>query len=170
MRLLAIALVLGLEAKVRADPAVVVDAAVGPAYLMNARSHTLSHLFKPIARLGFRWEIRDRTEIGGTVVGLLDASSHYRVLGAIAQARYALLSGDLFSLGSAAGLGLGRDADILNEDLGADRSVTPYWLVGIDGRWILTRRWLVGIEATWQNAAILQVGLVVGSRFGGGSR
>ena len=168
---LAVPLVLGLEATAWTDTSVVVvDAAVGPAYLTNSRSHTLSHLFKPVLRLGVRQELFDRAEVGGAVVGLLDTSQHYRVLGALGQARYAPLSSARFSLGAAAGLGLGVDADILNEDLAAHRNVTPYWLVGVDGRWILARRWLLGIEATWQNAAVLQVGLLAGSRFGGSAR
>ena len=171
VRWLAVPLVLGLAAPALADAsAVVVDAAAGPAYLTNSRSHTLSHLFKPVVRLGVRQELGDRAEVGGALVGLLDASQHYRVLGALGQARYALLNSARFSLGAAAGLGLGHDADILNEDLAADRRVAPYWLVGVDGRWILARRWLLGIEAAWQNAAVLQVGLVAGSRFGGSAR
>ena len=74
-----------------------------------------------------------------------------------------------FSLGALAGVGVGYDADILQADLTASGAVLPYWLAGLDGRWLVAGRWLVGVEVAWQNAAVLELGLTVGCRLGGGA-
>ena len=104
---------------------------------MKSRSHTPTHLFKPSLRLGLRGELGERLEVGGALVGVISASEHYRVLGALGQGRYAAVRTRAFSLGASAGVGLGYDADILHADLSAGAKVAPYWLVSIDGRWAI---------------------------------
>jgi hypothetical protein len=150
--------------------ALVSDGVVGAAYLTKARSHTISHLFKPIVRFDLRAEIVSRLEVGGGAVAILSSSEHYRVLGALGEARFALFQAPAFSLGGSAGLGLGYDADILHTDLKAGARIAPYWLVAVDGRWALGDRWLLGVEAGWQNAALLHLGAILGRRLGGGAR
>ncbi len=134
--LLAALLPLCLESGARAETtAITADGVLGPAYLTNARSHTLSHLFKPILRLDASAEVLRRLEVGGTLLGIPTASEHYRVLGVLGRARYAVLRTATFALGPSAALGLGYDADILHRDLAADARIAPYWLLGVDARW-----------------------------------
>jgi len=149
-------------AVVASGPPVVVDARLGPAYLTRSHSHAVGHLLRPAARVGARALVGQRLELGGSAVGLLLASEHYRVLGALAHARYAVWTTPRFSLGTGAGLGLGYDADILHRDLHAQGGVAPYGLVAVDGRWTLTGRWLIGVEAAWENLASINLGLLVG--------
>jgi hypothetical protein len=165
------AVLVALPAAMAADPGpLAIGGALGPAYLAKSRSNTLSHLFKPLLRLDLRAELAPRLEAGAGVVAQLASSEHYRVLGGLGLARFAVVRSARFSLGGSAGLGLGHDADILHGDLSADGRIAPYWLVGIDGRWALGERWRVGVEVGWQNAALLHLGLVVGRRLGGGAR
>jgi hypothetical protein len=140
----------------------VVDARVGPAWLTTSRSHALGHMIRPTARLGARAPLGERVELGGSAMALLVGSEHYRVLGAVAHARYALWERTTFSLGAGAGLGVGYDADILHADLEAPGRVAPYGFLAADARWTLFRRWLVGVEAAWENRAALTLGLLVG--------
>lgn len=148
----------------------VLDGVLGPAYLIESRSHAPSHLFKPILRLDLRAELAPRLEVGGGAIALLDSSEHYRVLGGGGRARIAVLQTARFSLGGAAALGAGYGADIFEADLSTERTIEPYWVVSLDGRWAVAGRWLVGVEAGWHNAALLYLGAVVGARLGGGAR
>lgn len=150
-----------------APPALIVDASAGPAYLPRSRSHAVPHLFKPAARFGVRLAWTPRLELGGALLGLVDSNDHYRVLGAIAQARWALWAGTAFQVGASAGLGAGHDADILHTDLRADGEVAAYGVVAVDARWSLGRQWLLGVEASTTNLAVAQLGALVGFRFGG---
>jgi hypothetical protein len=141
-----------------------VDARVGPALLLRSQSHALRHVLKPDLRLGARIGYRERWEFGAAVDALVDGSEHYRVLGLMGQARFAVLQAAAFSLGVSAALGAGYDADILHSSLQADGRVAPYYFAALDGRWRVSR-WLVGVEAGYQNAAILQGGLLLGYVF-----
>jgi hypothetical protein len=146
---------------------VIVDGVLGPAYLSNARSHTVSHLFKPIVRLDAGVGMLERLEVGGALLGVASASEHYRVLGVLGRTRYAALRRGAFTLGPSAALGAGYDADILHGDLAADAKIAPYWLLGIDARWVVSGVWLMGIDASWQNGSLLTLGLMAGCRLGG---
>lgn len=147
----------------------VVDGLLGPAHLVQSRSHAPSHLFKPLLRVAVRTELIPRLEVGGAAIALLSPSAHYRILGGLGSARFAVIRGARFSLGPSAALGAGHDADILHADLSATARIAPYWLLAIDGRWQVGDRWLVGAEAGWHNAAVLYLGAVVGARLGGGT-
>lgn len=176
MRLAFVALVVGLAgagatpvSAVRAEPALIIDGQVGPAFLGRSRSSAVGHAFKPAARLGVRLPLSRRVEAGAAVSGIvdLDGSDHYRVLGALGHARLAVWEGSTFSLGTAAALGVGYDADILHRDLQADAPVIPYGFLAIDGRWNVGRNLLLGTEAAWENLSIIRLGLLVGLRLGG---
>jgi hypothetical protein len=157
----------GAEATATPDQAagaspLVLDAQVGPAFLMRSRSRAIGHAFKPVARLGLRFAVTPRLEVGGTVSGVVDASEHYRVLGVLGHARLALWRRPAFSLGAGAALGAGYNADILHTDLNAGAPVVPYGFVALDARWSIAGRALVGVEAGWENLSIVRVGLLVG--------
>lgn len=157
-----------LAAEAATAPATVIaDIAVGAAYVARSQSHALPHLVKPAARVGVRLPWTPRLELGGALVGVLDSSEHYRVLGVVAQARWAFWQRRSFEFGATAALGAGRDADILHADLRADSSVAPYAVFAIDARWTLAGRWLAGVEASATNFAIAQAGALLGFRFGG---
>jgi hypothetical protein len=149
-----------------ANGTLVVDGQIGPALLLRSRSRAIGHGVKPIARLGLRTQIAPRLEVGGSVSALLDPSEHYRVLGGLATARFALWQRSAFSLGAALGLGAGHDADILHSDLDADAPVAPYGTVAFDARWRIGDRWLLGAETGWDNLSIVRIGVLVGFRFG----
>jgi hypothetical protein len=142
------------------------DARVGPALLLKSQSHAPRHLLKPDLRLGGRIAWSERWELGAAVDALLDSSEHYRVLGLMAQARFAPLVVGPFSLGASGALGVGYDADILHASLEANGRVAPYGFVALDGR-CQVGRWLVGAEGALQNFAIVQLGALVGVRFPG---
>lgn len=147
----------------RAEGRVVVDVQAGPAFLTRSRSHAIGHAFKPMARVGVRWTLLPRLEVGGALSGLLDGSAHYRVVGALAHGRLALWQRPEFSLGAGAALGLGRDADILHADLRASSSpVVPYGFLALDARWSFAGRWVGGVEAGWENLSIVRLGLSLG--------
>jgi hypothetical protein len=95
---------------------------------------------------------------------VIDGSAHYRVMGGLAQGRLALWQRPAFSLGAAAALGLGHNADILHADLRASNPVAPYGFLALDGRWSIGERGLLGIEAGWENLSIARLGLLVGAR------
>jgi hypothetical protein len=152
------------RAPARADSALVLDAQLGPAFLMRSRSRAIGHAFKPMGRLGLRVQLVPRLEVGGSVSGVIDASEHYRVMGGLAQARLALWQRHAFSLGAAAALGLGYNADILHGDLRASAPVAPYGSLALDGRWSIGERGLLGVEAGWENLSIIRLGLLVGAR------
>lgn len=147
---------------VASAPPVVVDARVGPAFLTTSGSHAIGHMFRPTARLGARASLGERLELGGAALALLVASEHYRVLGALAHARYGLWMRPGFSVGASAALGAGYDADILHADLRADGRVAPYGFVALDARWALLGSWLMGVEAAWENRAAVSLGFLVG--------
>jgi hypothetical protein len=141
-----------------------VDARVGSALLLRSQSHALRYLLKPDLRLGARVRFERRWELGAALDALLDASEHYRVLGVMSHARFAVIDAPAFSLGLSAALGAGYDADILHSSLEASDRLAPYYFVGIDGRWRI-RRWFLGVEAAYQNAALVQGGLLLGYDF-----
>jgi hypothetical protein len=150
-----------------AERRLVADGQVGPAFLLRSQSHAVGHAFKPMARLGLRWALSPRVEVGGTISGLLDASEHYRVVGALAHGRLALWKRPTFSLGGGLALGAGYDADILHTDLRAGHPpVVPYGFVALDARWSIAGRWLLGAEAGWDNLSILRLGLLFGFELG----
>jgi hypothetical protein len=165
-RRLGAALVVALagSAPARAARPLVLDAQVGPAFLMKSRSRAIGHAFKPIGRLGLRAVLVPRLEVGGSISGVIDGSEHYRVLGGLAQARLALWQRPAFSLGATAALGLGYNADVLHADLRAGAPVVPYGLLALDGRWSIGERGLLGVEAGWENLSIPRIGLLVGVR------
>jgi hypothetical protein len=153
----------------RAESPLVLDGQIGPAFLMKSRSRAIGHGFKPIARLGVRLTLMPRLEVGGALSGLVDSSEHYRVLGAVAHARYALWQRPSFSLGTGLGLGAGYNADILHADLRASAPVVPHGFLALDARWSIGERWLIGAEAGWENLSIVRAGLLFGFRFDGRS-
>lgn len=153
----------------RAEPALVLDGQVGPAFLTKSRSRAIGHGFKPIARVGLRMELLPRLEVGGSVSGIVDSSEHYRVLGAVAQGRVALWQRPAFSLGAGLALGTGYNANILHADLRASAPVVPYGFLALDGRWSIGQRWLIGAETAWENLSIVRLGLLVGFRLDVGS-
>lgn len=177
MRLHSVALIVGLAGTAasastpaaQAEPALIVDGQVGPAFLGRSRSSAVGHAFKPAARLGARVPLSRRVEAGAAISGIVDlsGSDHYRVVGALGQARMAVWQGATFSLGTSAALGVGYDADILHSDLQADAPVIPYGFLALDGRWNVGRYLLLGTEAAWENLSIIRVGLLVGLRLGG---
>jgi hypothetical protein len=142
----------------------ILDAQLGPAFLMKSRSRAIGHAFKPIGRLGLRAQLVPRLEVGGSVSGVVDASEHYRVIGGLAHARFALWQRPALSVGAAAALGLGYNADILHADLRARAPVAPYGCLALDGRWSIGERGLLGVEAGWENLSIVRLGLLVGAR------
>jgi hypothetical protein len=156
----------GISTPAHAAPPLLVDGHVSPAFLTKSRSPAIGHGAKPMARLGVRGELRPRLEVGGALTGLVDASAHYRVLGALAHGRFALWQRPTFSLGGALALGAGLDADILHSDLSADATVLPYGFLALDARWSLGPVRL-GVEAGWENLSILRLGLLAAYRFGG---
>lgn len=169
-RLLLLLMAILLAAPARAEPMFLVDGLVGPAFLMHSRSHAIGHAFKPTGRLGLRRRVGDRLEVGGSISGLIDASAHYRVVGALAHGRFALWQRPAFSLGGALALGAGNDADILHADLRAPGSpVIPYGFVALDARWSIAHRWLLGAEAGWENLSIVRLGALFGFVFEGGA-
>jgi hypothetical protein len=147
-----------------AAPRLIVDARVGPALLLRSQSHALRHVLKPDLRLGARIGYGERWEFGAAVDALLDGSEHYRVLGLMGQARFAVVRATAFSLGASAALGAGYDADILHSSLQAEGRVAPYYVAALDARWRVGR-WLLGGEAGYQNAAIIEGGLLLGYAF-----
>lgn len=156
-----------MTAPASADGTLVVDGQIGPALLLQARSRALGHGVKPTARLGVRTQIMPRLEVGGSVSALLDTSVHYRVMGGLATARFALWQRPAFSVGAALGLGAGYNADILHSDLDADAPLAPYGMVAMDARWRIGDRWLIGAEAGWDNLSIVRLGMLAGFHFGG---
>lgn len=141
------------------------DGRFGPGFLLRSRSKVPRHLFKPTLRLGARRPVwSPRLEVGAALDALLSPNEHYRVLGALAHARFAAVDGTRFSLGVGAGLGAGYAADILSEDLTADGPVAPYGFVALDGRWRLGRSLRLGVEAAHANLAIVHLGVVIGWR------
>jgi hypothetical protein len=154
----------GGEGKGPLSPTVVTDARIGPALLFKSQSKAPVHLIKPDLRVGGRLLLRERWEMGASVNGLLVASEHYRVLGFMGHVRYAVIDTGSFSLGAAAALGGGYDADILHADLRAAGKVAPYYFVAVDGRFQLDR-FLLGAETAFENLAVLQLGVLVGYRW-----
>ena len=170
-RLLLILLATLAAARARAEGSLVLDGQLGAAYLAHARSHAIGHAFKPAARLGLRRSVSDRLEVGGAISGLLDASEHYRVAGALVHGRLALWRRPAFSLGAGLALGVGYNADVLHGDLRAGAlPVVPYGFVALDGRWSIADRWLVGAEAGWEDLSIVRLGLLFGVAFDGGEQ
>jgi hypothetical protein len=147
------------------DRSLVADVAVGPAMLLKTKSKAPAHLLKPALRLGVRWQLCDRLEIGGALTGLVSTSEHYRVLGVLGHARYALWQRPRFDLGVSAALGAGTDADILHKDLKASGTILPYGFVALDGRWALGQNWLLGAEVGFENLGMLRLGLLFGRRW-----
>ncbi len=144
----------------------VIDLRLGAAMLTRSRSKALGNLIKPDARLGARFELRPGLEVGGAITGLIVGSEHYRVLGALAHARYAAWRSARVSLGVAIGLGAGYDADILHTSLHAPNKLAPYGFIAADGRFSLgAGSWFVGAELSWQNLAMVQLGAAVGRSF-----
>jgi len=168
-RLFSILLVTLLPAAAGAEPLLVVDGQLGPAFLGHSRSHAVGHALKPAARFGLRRGVGNRLEVGGSISGLVDASAHYRVVGALAHARFAVWRRPAFSLGAALALGAGCDADILHSDLRAKPyPVIPYGFVALDTRWSIANRWLIGVEAGWEELSIVRLGALFGVAFDGG--
>jgi hypothetical protein len=153
-------------ARASADGTLVVDGQLGPALLRQSRSRAIGHGVKPTARLGLRTQIAPRLEVGGALSALLDTSEHYRVLGGLATARFALWRRPAFSVGAALGLGAGYNADILHSNLDADAPVAPYGTVAFDARWRIGARWLIGAETGWDNLSIVRIGVLVGFHLG----
>jgi hypothetical protein len=149
-----------------AQPRWATSAVVGPTLLLRSKSKAVGHLLKPHSLLSARRTLWPRLEVGGALTAILDSSEHYRVLGGLALARYAIVDGPGFSLGATAALGLGYDADILHKDLKASSTVIPYGYLATDGRWTLGRRWQLGAEAGWENLSMLRLGVLVGFRWG----
>jgi hypothetical protein len=147
----------------------VLDANLGPAFLMKSRSKAIGHAFKPAARLGLRLPWAERFELGGAVSGVVDGSEHYRVLGALAHGRLAVWRTPAFSAGAGLAVGAGYDADILHADLNGGGAVLPYGFLALDARWSVGRRWLVGVEAAWENLSVARLGALLGLRFDGAS-
>lgn len=157
--------------RARAGDPFVLDAQVGPVFLMRSRSHAVGHAFKAGARVGLRRSLGPRLELGAAVSGLLDSNSHYRVAGVLMHGRLALWRRPVFSLGAGMGLGIGTNADILHDDLRAGASpVVPYGFLALDARWVIAGQWLIGAEAGWENLSIVRLGALVGFVFDQGSR
>jgi hypothetical protein len=148
------------------EPAWVADATVGPTLLLRSKSKAVGHLFKPHLAATVRRTVLPGLSVGGGVTAILDTSKHYRVLGGLAVARYAVVNGPVFSFGPSVGLGLGYDADILHDDLSASGKVLPYGFLAADARWNLGTRWQLGTELGWENLSMLRLGLLVGMRWG----
>jgi hypothetical protein len=150
----------------RAEPerALIADAVLSAAFLGESESHAIGHAFKPAARVGVRAAVGRRWELGGALSGIVDASEHYRVVGALAQGRGAIWQGEVFSFGAALALGLGRDADVLRDGLRGTDGLLAYGFAALDARWTIASRWLIGAEAAWENVSIARVGLVLGVR------
>lgn len=153
-------------APARAEPSLVLDGQVGPALLLRSRSRTIGHGIQASARIGVRTEVAPRLELGGSLSALLDTSEHYRVVGGLATARFALWRRPVFSAGAVLGLGAGYNADILHADLDAEAPIAPYGTIALDARWRLGERWLLGAEAGWDNLSIVRLGVLVGFSFG----
>jgi hypothetical protein len=144
----------------------IVDLRLGVAMLTRSRSKALGNLIKPDARVGARFELRPGLEIGGAITALIVGSEHYRVLGALAHARYAAWRSARVSLGVAIALGAGYDADILHTSLHAANKLAPYGFIAADGRFRPgAGPWFVGAELAWQNLAMVQLGAAVGRSF-----
>jgi hypothetical protein len=152
-----------------AERVLVLDGRIGPALLLQSQSRAIGHGVKPSAQLGLRTQLAPRLEIGGAISALLDTSHHYRVLGGLAVARFAVWQRPVFSAGATLGLGAGYNADILHADLDAEAPIAPYATVALDARWWLGQRWLIGVEAGWDNLSIVRIAALVGVRFGAGA-
>jgi len=144
----------------------VLDTAAGPAFLTTSRSRAFGHGFKPMARVGLRRAVHQRLEVGVVISGIVDASEHYRMLGAMAHGRLAVWQRPTFSLAAALALGAGYDADILHSDLRGGGGVLPYGFVALDGRWRVLGRGLVGVEAGLENLSSIRLGAVIGFIWG----
>lgn len=132
--------------------------------MTRSKSTALEHLFKPTLRLGGRATLGERFEVGGAFTALLDTNEHYRVLGFLAHARFAVIATRRFSLGAGLAFGLGSDADILHTELRADGTVAPYGFAALDARFSLSHHWFLSAEIAYENFALLHLGVVVGFR------
>lgn len=142
----------------------VVDAQVGPTFLLNSESNALPHLLKPMLALALRYSWLSSVELGGQVVALLDTDRNYRVLGALAQARYALWVRPSVSLGASLGVGPGYDANILRDGLSGGGGVTLYGRLGVDARWNVAETYFLGVHLGTTNAATADLALLAGLR------
>lgn len=142
----------------------VVDAQVGPTFLLNSESNALPHLVKPLVALALRYTWLSSVEFGGQVLALLDADRNYRVLGALAQARYALWVRPKFSLGASLGVGPGYDANILRDGLSGGGGLTLYGRLAADARWNVARDYLLGVQVGTTKAATAELALLAGLR------
>jgi hypothetical protein len=143
----------------------VVELRLGPTMLMNSRSKSLGHLFKPLVRLSTRVEVTNGLELGAALLSILDTSEHYRVAGLLATGRYAVLNRPRFSAGLGFGIGAGYGADILDEDLYMSDKVVPYGYLSADARWRVGDMWALGVEGAWENGSMISLGMSVAALF-----
>lgn len=153
-----------LARRAQAEP-LILDARLGPALLLHSQSKVPAHLVKPALRLEARDVVTDRLELGASLGGLISTSEHYRVLGIMAQGRWAVIARETFSLGVFLGLGAGYDADILHTNLVAPHRIAPYYEGGLDAR-LRFGRTFVGLESSVENIALVHIGLLVGCELG----
>ncbi|MDX2023720.1 MAG: hypothetical protein SF187_26010 [Deltaproteobacteria bacterium] len=161
---LAFAAPVQVAASVEGMPRPTVGFGLGPAVLLKSQSHAVSHLIKPLASLYVRWPWRERFEFGAQAVALADDNQHYRVLGALGQARWQAWARGVFSTGFAAGLGAGHDADILHANLQGG-GISVYGTAGVDARWNVGSRWAVAAEVDTLNLATVRLAACLSVRF-----
>lgn len=138
--------------------------AIGPALMLKSKSLALGQFVQPVATVSVTFPWRTRFAVGGEVLTLLESNEHYRVFGVMASGSYAFLQGPRFGVAPQLGIGLGRDADILNADLRGG-SVAIYATAGLKAQWSVGDKWLLGLQVDTLNLATARLAAFVARRF-----
>lgn len=135
---------------------------LGASLFLNARSLALEHLVKPNLSLSADTPLSEQFSWGIRASGVLSGTGEYQASGLAGLIRWAPLGyNSAWDPGVSLALGIGLNADILNEDLGAETLVAPYGALAVSSFWTVADRWRIGAVARYAQLSIVELALGV---------
>jgi len=137
----------------------------GPSFMLNSKSTTIPHLFKPMVRLESSRSLMDGTYLGAELASIVSTNKNYRLIKASALFSADLYRGTLYALWVRAGFGVGNAPRIMSPDLQGSSAFGMHVDLGTGMSWSLPfAESSLGLEIISDNLATLS--LLTSIRFG----
>jgi hypothetical protein len=89
----------------------------GPGFMLNSKSTTIPHLFKPVLRVEASRGLMDGTSVGIELCSIASTNENYRLIKVSALLSADLYRGSLYALWIRGGFGVGNSPAIMSPDL-----------------------------------------------------
>jgi len=130
----------------------------GPGFMLNSKSTTIPHLFKPMVRIESSRDLMDRTSIGIEVSSIASTNENYRLIKVSALLSADLYRGSLYALWVRGGFGVGNSPAIMSPDLHQSSKLGAHVDLGTGMSWQLPfANSSLGLEIVSDNLAVVSL-------------